>query len=307
MALRKTNEEWVNEVHHVVGNDYVFLEHYINSTTKILVKHNKCNHIYKVQPKAFLSGNRCPNCNTARKLTTAEFTVKMSNLPKGGEYTLVSEYEGHHKKITVTHKICGNTYSVLASDFIKGRRCVSCLRASNTKTQEQWEKQVSTLSGDEYTFLEPYVMDNVKISYRHNTCGTEHKVTPNNFINGTRCPRCKDSKGEAHIRKFLTDNNIEFIQQKKFNDLQVVKQLSYDFYLPELNILIEFQGEQHYKPIDFFGGSDKFKCQQEHDKLKRDYAKHNGIGFIEVKYTKDTYKKVANYLAPAMAKAVNKS
>ena len=62
---------------------------------------------------------------------------------------------------------------------------------SKKKTQEQWEKEYKALTGDEYTFLEPYQKGNVKIMCRHNKCGNEWKVTPHHFLHDVRCPKCR--------------------------------------------------------------------------------------------------------------------
>lgn len=56
------------------------------------------------------------------------------------------------------------------------------------------------------------------------------------------------------------------------------------FFLPKLNILVEYQGEQHESPIDIFGGDEQFKIQQEHDFRKREYAKSNNIQLVEIWY-----------------------
>lgn len=294
MPKRKTNREWVNEVRGLVGDEYTFLEKYVNNRVKIAVRHNKCGHVYKVEPKAFLAGNRCPNCNPSRRKTTAEFKTEVYKLV-GNEYSVVSEYTGHHEYVTMKHERCGRVYKVVASDFLKGRRCRECHFAKQRKTNEEWLLQVKSLAGDDYTFLEEYEGDNVKIKYRH-SCGAEHKVTPNNFINGTRCPVCKESNGEANIRRYLTEKGISFERQKTFKGLVYEKPLRYDFYIPEHNILIEFQGEQHYKPIPVFGGEESFRKQCERDSLKRKYANNNKIRLIEIPYTYDSYEKVSNLL-----------
>ena len=75
-----------------------------------------------------------------------------------------------------------------------------------------------------------------------------------------------------------------------------IKNLSYDFYLPKENILIEYQGQQHYHPVELFGGDKQFKIQKNNDNLKRQYAKDKDITLIEIPYTEDTYEKVKNYL-----------
>ena len=65
--------------------------------------------------------------------------------------------------------------------------------------------------------------------------------------------------------------------------------LSYDFYLPNLNLLIEYQGIQHEKPIDFKGmgkkyANEQFKIQQIHDNFKREYAQQHNINLLEIWY-----------------------
>ena len=100
------------------------------------------------------------------------------------------------------------------------------------------------------------------------------------------CPYCHIAKGEDKITHYLLDNNIQFKPQKSYDDLHGVNggNLSYDFYLPEFNLLIEYQGEQHEHPIEYFGGKEKFICQQEHDRRKREYAQSHGIELLEIWY-----------------------
>ena len=57
--------------------------------------------------------------------------------------------------------------------------------------------------------------------------------------------------------------------------------LSFDFYVPQYNTCIEYQGVQHYKPVERFGGEEQFAIQQEHDELKRKYAKNNNFDLLE--------------------------
>lgn len=301
IGIRKSNVTWLSEVYELVGDEFTCLEPYVNNRHKIMARHNVCGKTFMLEPHAFLAGNRCPHCNPARRLTTAEFVTKMRKLPQADDYVLLSEYTGHHSKITVQHIVCGRTYNVTASDFLKGRRCRECGIKGRYKSQSDWEKQVKSLTGSDYIFLEPYVRDDVKIRYRH-CCGAEHSVSPNNFINGTRCPFCIESNGEANIRNYLIKHDISFECQKRFDDLRVVHPLSYDFYVPELNALIEFQGEQHYKPIDFFGGTPQFLKQQMYDNLKRDYASNNGLSLIEVSYKQNNFQKVSKFLDSAMSK-----
>ena len=125
--------------------------------------------------------------------------------------------------------------------------------------------------------------------------------------NNSRCPECNKSKGEKRIDKCLINNNWikilqeefeqlinedkynknYFIPQKEFDGLLGLKSglLSYDFYIPKLNLLIEYQGIQHEKYIPGFHESyDDFLKQKEHDRRKREYAKINNIRLLEIWY-----------------------
>ena len=113
-------------------------------------------------------------------------------------------------------------------------------------------------------------------------------------LNGTRCPICKESHGERKIREYLIKNNIEFIREKTFQSLRGTgnQVLRYDFHIPSKNLLIEFQGEQHYRPVDFNNegmeqAEKNFEIQQEHDRRKREYAQQNNITLLEITYLEE--------------------
>lgn len=92
--------------------------------------------------------------------------------------------------------------------------------------------------------------------------------SPAVHLQGSGCPICNLSKGELEITKILTNLNITYEKQKMFCDLKYIRSLKFDFYLPDHNILIEFDGEQHFISVDYFGGEDKFKELQLKDVLK---------------------------------------
>lgn len=122
------------------------------------------------------------------------------------------------------------------------------------------------------------------ICKHHPEVGVQYKSLTNAYKQ--HCPYCDKPKGESKIKDFLLQSNQYFIPQKTFNGLIGVGngKLSYDFYLPDLNLLIEYQGEQHEHPVEVFGGDEQFKIQQEHDKRKREYAQTNYITLLEIWY-----------------------
>ena len=108
--------------------------------------------------------------------------------------------------------------------------------------------------------------------------------TPNNhLLSGHGCPKCRFSRGENKIRNFLQKNNILFEEQKRFKECKDERLLPFDFYLNNENILIEYQGIQHYK--DAFGvGPEKFYKYKYHDFLKEEFAKKYGYNLITISY-----------------------
>lgn len=294
-ARRKTNAQFKKEVFDLVGNEYTFLEPYVNSYTKLKVKHNKCNDVYKVTPSNFLSGYRCPYCSVKASKTDAQFKQEVYDLV-GDEYTFLEPYVNNATKIRVKHNECGNVYKVNPNSFLHGSRCSYCF-GNHKKTDAQFKQEVSDLVGEEYEFLDEYVKANVKIRVKHNTCGNTYEVRPTDFFSHhARCPYCNSSKGELIISKILDILTIDYESQKTFDDLRDINLLSYDFYIPNQSILIEYQGQQHYQPLTYFGGEYQFKVQQKHDKMKADYAKKHNYNLIAVPYTYDTFSKIKKYL-----------
>lgn len=296
MTKRKTDEKFRQEVYDLVDNEYIFLDKYVNAITKLRVKHNECGNVYEVQPSNFLSGKRCPYCAGLVKKTDKQFKQEVYNLV-GDEYTFLDSYVNKRTKLRVKHNKCGNTYEVTPNHFLRGRRCPYCSIKDKIKTDEQFRKEVYNLVGNEYVFLGAYVNSYTKIKVKHNKCGNIYEVQPNIFLHGRRCPFCNHTpKGELIIIKILDNLNINYDYQKTFDDLVDKDYLSYDFYIPSQSILIEYQGYQHYGPVDYFGGDTKFKNQQKHDLMKLDYAKEQGYNLIDVPYTEDTFSKIKRYL-----------
>lgn len=122
------------------------------------------------------------------------------------------------------------------------------------------------------------------ICKNHKEIGVQYMSTSNAYKN--HCPYCNVIKGEKKILDFLIQHNIKFEPQKTYDDLFGIRggKLSYDFYLPDYNLLIEHQGEQHEHPVDHFGGKERFIIQQEHDNRKRNYAHNHNIDFLEIWY-----------------------
>lgn len=103
---------------------------------------------------------------------------------------------------------------------------------------------------------------------------------------GNGCPLCYESNGERKIKNILEQINLVYETQKIFDDCKHEKKLRFDFYLPKYNILIEYDGIQHFKPIIYWGGIKKFNNDKKRDKAKNEYAMKNNIPLLRIPYTK---------------------
>lgn len=295
MPRKKTDAEFKKEVFDLAGGEYTFLDNYQGSNTKIKVKHNKCGNTYEVRPKDFIKGERCPNCFGNIKKTDAQFKKEVYDLV-GDEYIFLDPYVNARTKIKVKHNECGNVYEIDPNHFLKGNHCPYC-SGKLEKTDDQFKKEIFNIVGDEYVFLDSYVNNKTKLRVKHSKCGNVYEVAPHSFLSlHSRCPYCNSPKGETIISKILNSLGINYEYQKTFGGLRDSRLLSYDFYISTQNILIEYQGKQHYEPVDAFGGEDQFELQQKHDKLKSDYAKEHNYNLIAVPYTEDTFSKIKKYL-----------
>lgn len=284
--VRKDIMYFKNEVKQLVNDEYTVVGDYVNTHTKTTFIHNVCGNKFAMSPNSFLRGQRCPKCqHRSYRKTTEEFKEELFRLV-GNEYTLEDEYINCRTKVNFRHNLCGKLWKTTPGEILSGYRCVHCY-GNKLLSQEEFEKRVYEQRGDEYSVLGKYVNFSTKISIKHNKCGCIWSVVPATFLSKrSGCPKCNQSKGECRIEKYLIENKISYDLQKRYADLVGKRKmpLSYDFFLPQHNLLIEFQGQQHERPCEWFGGEKQFEVQQEHDKLKRDYAKKYNIDLLEIWY-----------------------
>jgi hypothetical protein len=188
LSKRKTNDEFLNEVFKLVGNEYKVISKYIDAKTKIEIIHMKCNTKYEVSPNSFLSGRRCPYC-TGKLMNHDEFVKKVYNLV-GNEYEVIGTYKKSSSKLKMKHNICNHTYEVKPNNFLNGRRCPKCFKRNDKKSHEKFVEEVFNLVSNEYEVLSEYKNSKTKIKMKHNICGTVYNVHPVSFLGGCRCPKC---------------------------------------------------------------------------------------------------------------------
>lgn len=122
--------------------------------------------------------------------------------------------------------------------------------------------------------------------------------TPNDHLSGCGCPECKSSHMEVRTKQLLTERGINFVEQKQFDWLIFKKRgkLKLDFYLPDYNLAIECQGEQHFYPIEYYHGKEKFDVIKERDEVKRKLCIANNVRIEYINYFDDIENKLDEIL-----------
>ena len=189
-------------------------------------------------------------------------------------------YDSRIFKPTIKFKClrCGQVQEKQLISFLKHTNCYYCSSSAKKMNFIGLQENISK----SYTLLEEYKGTEVKVLFRHEDCGFIWKTTPHNIVSGCGCPKCapKRSKGELKIINFLQQKQISFIAEKSF---EWSDKKRYDFYLPSYNLLIEYNGIQHYKDIEFHG-SHQLKQISENDRWKKEQALLHNFSFLEISY-----------------------
>lgn len=122
---------------------------------------------------------------------------------------------------------------------------------------------------------------------------------PAAHLRGKGCPVCSSSKGELRIASLLESKgyalNESYFREQTFDGCKDRIALRYDFYIPSKNLLIEYNGIQHY--YQTFDNHD-LRIQRHHDWLKRKYAKKHGVRLLTIPFTE--YENIDKVLAEAL-------
>ena len=186
-------------------------------------------------------------------------------------------------------------YPITPTNFYQGNRCPYCVNhngkvhpkdsfgALYPSKAKYWSEnndkspfEVAPKSNDEYKFI-------------CEKCGKEFDrklYNLNQYNCGVYCADCNNSELEETTKQVLQKYNIKYIPQMKYNNLLGLggRNLSYDFYLPDYNLLIECQGIQHEIWMEGWITKEGFERQLEHDRRKREYAKQHNIKLLEIWY-----------------------
>lgn len=234
-----------------------------------------------------------------KTLTQEEF-IKKANAVHNNFYDYtISIYNGCRTKIKIICPVHGE-FEQVPYYHLQGSKCPKCANFSSSKKRkkpiEVFIKKSNIIHNHKYDYsLVEYKNNTSKIKIICPIHGEFEQMPVKHLNKKQGCPMCRESQGEKEIAKLLTEINISFERQKRFDGCRNINPLPFDFYIPSKNVILEFQGRQHYETVEIFGND--LEYIQNNDNLKKEYCIKNNIQLLTIKYDENIEEKVLSLLA----------
>lgn len=287
-----TQEEVVKRLYDKWGDKYDYSKVvYVNRRTKVCVTCKEHGDFYILPTYNLKFG--CPICAEKERinhirLTKDEFVEKAKKV-HGNKYDYSNTVYNHSmEKVAIICREHG-TFFQTPNVHLSGAGCPIC-GLKSTKFKNEFINRARYVHGDKYDYSKTIVKSSLEKVVITCPIHGDFKQQAYSHLIGCGCPQCSTSlsKGENKIAKFLLSNRVTYVSQYKIKNDNLFsnrKEMHVDFYLPKENIIIEYNGQQHYKEVSYFGGEIKFNEQKERDMALRQYCKEHGIKLIEIPYS----------------------
>jgi very-short-patch-repair endonuclease len=268
---------------------------YINSITKVEVICKEHGSFF-VRPDAHVRKVGCPKCNGGIKYTESEFIQKAKEKHNNFYNYDKVNYINSSTKVIINCPEHGD-FKISPANHLIGQKCSSCSGVKRKTTMDFIEESI-LIHSNKYNYNKvDYKNNRVKVIIECPEHG-EFEQVPKEHIKGHGCKGCSNfSKGEEMIEKILKEERINFIREYRFDDCISINgiKLPFDFYVPDFNLLIEYDGRQHFEPVSKFGGEESFKTLKINDEIRNRWSFEKGIKLIRISY-KESFEKLINIL-----------
>lgn len=284
-----THEEFMKRFYEKNENacNIEILGEYEGNKIKIKCKCKLDGYEWETIPNSLLGGHSCPKCAGRMKNKTTEYFINELK-EVNNNIEILGEYKSSSTKIKCRCKKDGYEWESIPNRLLRGGGCPKC--AGNTKkTTEEFKREMKEINSD-IEIIGEYINDRTKIKCKCKIDGHKWEAKPNTLLNGHGCPKCNVSKGEKRVAEYLDGKTIKYKSQHKFDDCRSKYKLPFDFYIPSLNIAIEYDGEDHYKinkrskNDTYKRAFDRFVGTKVRDTIKTIYCKENNIKLIRIPY-----------------------
>jgi hypothetical protein len=298
---RNTIENFIEKSIKIHGDKYDYsLIKYINNKTsvKIICKEHG---MFEQRPDSHLSGRGCYACYGTKKRSNLEFIEDAKKIHGNKyDYSLV-KYENTNKKVKIICIKHGIFKKIPREHLntINGGGCPKCKPNFNLDRNVFIEKS-NIIHNNLYDYsLVEYINSHTPVKIICIKHGVFVQKPHKHTLQKQGCPKCKLSKGILKICNILKDSNIEYELEKKIEGCVSNNNVSlrFDIFLPDKNIYIEYDGEQHFRPVENWGGIESFNSVILRDSIKNKFCKDNYIKLIRISYLDDIEKKLNFFIS----------
>lgn len=288
---------WIQRANEIHNHKYNYNEvDYIDAFTKVNVVCEKHGN-FRLTPSKHVSGKQgCYKCWSDER---RDMWIKQAQEIHANRYNYDNvQYVNFTTKVEVVCNQHGSFWVRPDEHIIKHPKirpyqgCRKCFPSNIKLVPQQYFEKASNIHSNKYDYTESIYMGSEKpITIKCKLHGDFVISEASRHINrGRGCLKCSkhNSSAEQIICGLLDQSKIEYEYQKRFDDLfsHNGTHLVYDFFIPSLNLLIEFDGAQHFTPNTLHHRvAGTFDLLQLHDKKKNKYAKDNGYRLYRIKYT----------------------
>jgi len=311
--MKWNKEDFIKKAKEVHGSKYDYIKvEYINSRTKVIIQCTE-HGIFLQIPSNHIRGYGCPDCAIDRRTNKQEDFIKKAKEVHGSKYDYIKvEYINNNVKVAI---ICSKHGIFLQEpqNHLRNHGCPICMVDNHVLkhsfTKEKFIEEAKKIHGNKYDYSEvEYVNINTGVKIICKKHGEFNQCYNSHINQKSGCPKCKMSRSENYILNWLNKFKINFLVEKTFEDCLSIKgrSLPFDFYLPDYNTCIEFDGIHHFYPIDFSHGKyskeeieNQFLLIKQHDKIKNEYCYTNNICLIRISYKQNIKKELKKWLLKA--------
>ena len=274
----------------LTSNGYDLLETYVMGDTRVIIE-DKNGYKYDTVFRNIKNGHPPFSINITNPFSLDNMSKWLVLNDKPFILCEKNEYKGSNVNLDFKCLNCEEFFPMTWANVSRGQGCSICSGQRVGKNNSFAHLSPDLLQEWDFTKnkISPYSItksSGKKIWWICGDCGNSWNAKVNNRNNGKGCPFCSSSKGETLIRNILNSYKINKIEQYRFESLL---KYPFDFYLPENEICIEYQGLHHYEPVDF--GSNGIEWaniqllkQKDRDSIKKKYCLDKSIRFLEIPY-----------------------
>lgn len=282
-------------------NEDIEITGYTKMTEDCHFKCLQCGAEFDARPETIIKRHTktiCQNCHPplrAREIKNREEIHALAD--NNPDIELLDIYVQRHIRVRFRCKLCNQINDFRWGDR-KNLNCSCCSGSRQNCNQESYQYLLDEKYDHQFTIQKFTSMSN-KVLLKCK-CGFCFTILPCSTIRqrGIRCPKCEStrSRAELYIEKYLQKHEIEYEAEKHWEWMD--SRTRYDFYLPSLNLIIEFHGSQHYYFTPYFHQTEEgFKKAQQRDKKKIDLALQHGLNYFIIPYQyQDSLKEVFDNL-----------